>query len=151
VTVQPPLRLSFEVACPPAHAFEVWTSRISLWWPADHTATGEEGLSVIMEPGTGGRLYQRAPDGTEIDWGEVTTWEPPARLGYLWYLRRDRVDATDVMISFRDLGGGVTCVEIEHTGWERLGGDATLWRERNEQGWSTLLPHFLTAIDGGPS
>ena len=33
-----PLRLSFEVAAPPEHAFETWTDAIDHWWPADHTA-----------------------------------------------------------------------------------------------------------------
>ena len=28
-----PLRLSFDVACPPEHAFSMWADRTSLWWP----------------------------------------------------------------------------------------------------------------------
>ena len=36
-----PIRLAFEVDASPAHAFDVWTARISQWWPADHTVTGE--------------------------------------------------------------------------------------------------------------
>jgi hypothetical protein len=39
-----------------------------------------------------------------------------------------------------------TVVEIEHRGWERLGADADVWRDRNRMGWSTLLPHFTAAI-----
>ena len=34
-----PIRLAFDVDAPPAHAFDVWTARISQWWPADHTVT----------------------------------------------------------------------------------------------------------------
>ena len=30
----------------------------------------------------------------------MTVWEPPARLAYLWHLRRDRADATEVEIRF---------------------------------------------------
>jgi Activator of Hsp90 ATPase homolog 1-like protein len=96
-----PLRLSYDVACPAEHAFDVWTRRIDAWWPADHTATGEDGLEVVLEPRVGGRIYQRDPRGTEVDWGEVTLWDPPEQLGYLWHLRRDRADATDVLITFR--------------------------------------------------
>ena len=43
-----------------------------------------------------------------------------------------------------------TGVEIEHTGWERLGAggtDGDMWRDRNRAGWATLLPHFQTSID----
>jgi uncharacterized protein YndB with AHSA1/START domain len=137
----PPLRTSFVVACPPTTAFETWTQRFGSWWPADHTITGRPEL-VSLEPRLGGRIHERGPDGTEHDWGQITVWEPPHRLGYLWHLRRDRADATDVEITFREQGGS-TLVEIEHRGWERLGGDGPVWRERNRDGWSTLLPHFI--------
>ena len=142
-----PIRLSFELACRPDHAFTVWTERIDRWWPADHTVTGAAGLTVVLEGRPGGRIFERTADGTEHDWGEVTLWEPPARLGYLWHLRRDRADATEVEIRFIDRGDATTRVEIEHRGWERLGADGVTWRERNFGGWSTLLPHFVQAAD----
>ncbi|MDN5860634.1 MAG: SRPBCC domain-containing protein [Pseudonocardia sp.] len=141
-----PLTHCFEVACPAAHAFEVWTRRIDLWWPADHTATGEEGLAVVLEPGVGGRIYQRDGTGVEIDWGWVTLWEPPRRLGYRWHLRRDAADATDVEITFVPVAATSTRVDIVHTGWERLGADGPDWRERNLGGWTTLIPHYLQLI-----
>ena len=90
-----PIRLSFEVACPPEKAFRTWTERIATWWPADHTVTGEGDLLVVLEPRVGGRLFERTRGGDEHDWGRVTVWEPPRRLGYTWHLarrpqRRDR-------------------------------------------------------------
>jgi len=142
-----PLRLALDVACPVEHAFATWTAGIGTWWPADHTVTGERGLQVVLEGRVGGRIYERTPAGTEHDWGEVTVWEPPSRLAYLWFLRADRSDATDVEIAFVGTGTG-TRVEIEHRGWERLGTRAGVWRDRNQQGWSTLLPHFAAAADG---
>ena len=141
-----PLRVSFDVACPAGHAFDTWTRRIGAWWPADHTATGEDGLAIVLEPQVGGRIYQRDAAGTEIDWGEVTLWEPPSRLGYLWHLRRDRADATDVLVSFVPLSPATTRVEVEHTGWERLGAGGDDWRNANRAGWTTLLPHFVAAL-----
>lgn len=140
-----PLRLSLRVECPQRHAFEVWTAGISRWWPADHTVTGEPELDVVLEPRVGGRIFERTAAGVELDWGEVTVWEPPHRLGYLWHLRRDRADATEVEITFIDDGDATTRVEIEHRGWERLGADGPDWREANRGGWATLLPHYAKA------
>jgi uncharacterized protein YndB with AHSA1/START domain len=140
-----PLVLSFEVACPPDRAFALWTTRISTWWPPDHTVTGRDDVTVVLEPGVGGRIFERTPDGGEHDWGEVTVWEPPDRLDYLWHLRRDRADATEVSVRFVPSGHQGTLVEIKHTGWDRLGTGAAEWRGRNEVGWRTLLPHYLTA------
>ncbi|HEX5590830.1 MAG TPA: SRPBCC family protein [Candidatus Limnocylindrales bacterium] len=143
-----PIRLAFELDCPAAHAFAVWTARIGTWWPLDHTATGEPGLAVILEPRLGGRIFERTPAGAEHDWGEVTAWEPPARLVYSWHLRRDRADATEVEIRFVPVERTRTRVEIEHRGWERLGAAGETWRDRNHGGWATLLPHYRRAAEG---
>jgi hypothetical protein len=147
MTAIEPLRIDFTVACGIAHAFETWTSRIAAWWPADHTATGASGVEVILEGEVGGRIFQRDPDGSEIDWGEITTWDPPSRLGYLWHLRSNREDATDVDIRFIEVAERETRVEIIHTGWERLGASGQAWRDRNQSGWGGLIPHFVEAAE----
>ena len=141
-----PLRLAFDVDCSPGHAFETWTARFGSWWPASHSVTGRDDLDIVLETRLGGRIFERTPAGEEHDWGEVTIWEPPRRLGYLWHLRRDRADATDVEIRFLRSGAG-TRVEIEHTGWERLGAEGQSWRDRNRGGWESLLPHFREAAE----
>ena len=105
-----PIRLAFEVDCPAGHAFDVWTTRIAQWWPTDHTVSGEPGLTVVLEGRPGGRIFERTTDGIEHDWGEVTVWEPPSRFVYLWHLRRDRADATEVEIRFIDRGTANTLV-----------------------------------------
>lgn len=143
-----PLRLSFEVGCSREHAFRVWTAQLSQWWPGSHTVTGDSTVDIVLEPRIGGRIFERTTDGTEYDWGRITDWEPPVRFGYLWHLRQDRADATQVAVTFVDLGGR-TRVEIEHTGWERLGAKGPELRERNQGGWSGLLPHLIAACEAG--
>ena len=144
--------MSFDVACSVEHAFMTWTSRISSWWPRDHTVTGRRDAVVVLQDGVGGRIYERTADGDEHDWGEVTVWEPPTQLAYLWHLGRDRADATEVEIRFVPHGTAATRIEIEHRGWERLGSSAETWRDRNRMGWQSLIPHFLAAVenDGDP-
>ena len=142
-----PIELTFDVACPPEQAFDTWTTQIGRWWPKDHTVTGTDDLAVVLECRAGGRIYERTGGGVEHEWGEVTIWEPPTRFGYLWHLRRDRADATDVEIRFVDAGAGSTTVEIVHRGWERLGTEGETWRDRNHGGWATLLSHFVAAAE----
>ena len=143
-----PIRLAFDVECPADYAFEVWTARIDTWWPTDHTASGDAATQVVLEGRTGGRIFERTPSGAEHDWGEVTVWEPPSRLSYLWHLRRDRADATEVEIRFVAAGVATTRVEIEHRGWERLGTAGEVQRDRNRGGWATLLPRYVAAASG---
>ena len=58
-----PIELRFTVACSPEHAFEVWATRTSLWWPHSHSRSGDPGLTVTIEPRSGGRVYEFAASG----------------------------------------------------------------------------------------
>jgi hypothetical protein len=59
---------------------------------------------------------------------------------------RDRADTTDVSMSFVPTAERGTRVEITHSMWERLGTRGVAWRDRNHQGWSTLLRYYEAAV-----
>jgi uncharacterized protein YndB with AHSA1/START domain len=143
-----PLLIAFEVGCSPDQTFELWTERTSMWWPTTHTVSAQPGVEVIIEPGVGGRIFERTPQGEEHDWGEVTGWEPPNRISYLWHLRQNRADATEVEITFTATEGNGTTVSIVHHGWEHLGARGQERRDSNQRGWAGLLPHFQAAAAG---
>jgi uncharacterized protein YndB with AHSA1/START domain len=138
--------LEFEVAvqCSNDHAFDVWANRTSMWWPRDHTRSGDPSAVVTFEPRVGGRVFERTPDGTEHDWGEVTVWEPPHRLVYLWHIYGDRSEATLVEITFTAASERTT-VKVKHTGWDRLGEKAEHLRGRNQTNWSDLMKAYVPA------
>jgi uncharacterized protein YndB with AHSA1/START domain len=140
-----PLRVELVVDCDVAHAFATWTERFSAWWPRGHSVSGDP-AEVVLEPRHGGRIFERTRQGDEIDWGEITAWDPPHLLAYRWHIRRGRAEATDVQIRFVAVDGR-TLLEITQAGWERLGDDAHQWRDANAGGWSGLLPHFAAACD----
>lgn len=141
-----PLRLTFEVGCGVHHAFDVWTQRMSSWWPVAHTVSGEAGTVVVLEPRVGGRIFERAPSGEETEWGEVTAWEPPQRLAYIWHIAADRSDATDVEVAFTAVADSVTRVSVKHHGWERLGAEhGRQRRDANQHGWDTVIPAYRQA------
>jgi uncharacterized protein YndB with AHSA1/START domain len=142
-----PIQISFDVDCSVDHAFDVWTARLSSWWPRSHTVSAQDDADVVLERRVGGRIYERTTAGAEHDWGEVTAFEPPRRLSYLWHLRRDRADATEVAISFTAINERTTRVEIEHRGWEILGAGGDAWRDRNYAAWGTLLPRYRDALN----
>ena len=59
-----PIRISFEVACPPDRAFRTWTAQTSIWWPSSHTMTAADGLEVVFEPLVPllGMIWKSIPD-----------------------------------------------------------------------------------------
>jgi hypothetical protein len=104
---------------------------------------------VVLERGVGGRIFERTADGVEYDWGRVTVWEPPSVLGYQWHIGRAPAEATEVSIQFVPTGPAQTRVEIEHSGWERLGASGEDYREQNISGWAALVPHYRAAVRRG--
>jgi uncharacterized protein YndB with AHSA1/START domain len=141
-----PITLRFEVRCSPERAFATWTTDMSLWWPRDHTVSGDDGAEVHFEPGIGGRLFERSAGG-EIDWGRVVAWEPPRRVVYRWHLGFTEDEATEVEVTFTaQAGGGVTVVELVHRGWDELVPEAAaVRRDRNQAGWAGVVPLYQHA------
>ena len=145
-----PIVVEFEVDASPAHAFDVWTSRPTMWWPRSHTMTQDPDLIVVFEPFPGGRIYERGSDGSEHEWGEILVWEPPARLGYLWHLFFDRSEATEINLTFTGTGTG-SRVKLVQTGFERLGDEVGLDRRtRTNQAWLEVTGRYRSALAASP-
>ena len=59
----------------PAEAFELFTTRVSSWWPVEtHSYATTRSPDVVFEPRVGGRVYEVTDEG-EQDWAQ------DARLG----------------------------------------------------------------------
>jgi uncharacterized protein YndB with AHSA1/START domain len=142
---------SITVEAPQEHAFEVFTTGMSRWWPLDSHHIGErEPTEVVVEPRAGGRWFERAADGSECDWGRVLEWEPSGRIVFGWHLGPewkydpDPAMATEVEVRFIPEGPARTRVELEHRGFEVHGERADELRVpvSQEGGWSGLLKRF---------
>jgi hypothetical protein len=72
VAVIAPVRKSVRVKAPIAHAFEVFTSGLTRWWPFDHGVGKKPIQKVLMEPRLGGRWLEIAEDGTETSVATIT-------------------------------------------------------------------------------
>ena len=159
-----PLVIEFEVAVSPARAFSVWTERCGTWWPRSHTVSGDP-AAITFEPRAGGRIFERADDDQEHDWGRVLDWEPPSRLRYRWHLFFDPSEATEVEVTFtavappspaagadaddtRADAARRTAVRLEQRGWERLGDAGAERRARTYGAWARITAAFIAAAEG---
>ena len=140
-----PLRLSFTVACCAADAFDMWTLGTSMWWPREHTISGERDAAVVIEPRLGGRIFERTRSGEEFVWGHITGWQPPHAFTYRWHIGTPPEQATEVEVRFACQDNSTTLVEIEHRGFERLGAEGETRREGNRVGWEAFIPRFAAA------
>jgi uncharacterized protein YndB with AHSA1/START domain len=138
------VRKSVTVAAPPERAFEVFTNRISNWWPFEgHSIGGESVEAAVIEGREGGRFYERQLNGTEENWATMTVWEPPHRLAFSWTITQP---ATEVEVRFIPEGDG-TRVELEHRGFERLA-EAETRRGNYDRGWGKIMERYAEAMEG---
>ena len=146
-----PVRRSITVPATRERAWAVFTGDIGRWWPATHSIGGSPYKTAAMEPHAGGRWYETGEDGSTCQWGEVLTWDPPARLVLAWRIGGDwRYDPdlhTEVEVTFTE-AGGATRVDLEHRHLERMGEAEERARAAFESpnGWGGILALFAAAI-----
>jgi hypothetical protein len=63
---------------PVQQAFDLFTTQIGQWWPADRRHLNDPSSALfLLETG---RFYERAANGTELDLGRVRLWQSPRRI-----------------------------------------------------------------------
>ena len=155
---RPPIRQSTMVRSDREHVFEGFVRTLAVWWPLQPISVGRERVrDVTVEPHVGGRVYETWDDGTTVDWGRLTVWQPPDRFVLTWY---NTPEPTEVELTFTALGPRLTRVAVEHRGWERLTDDqlredcAAPGGYRSGAyvtGWAQVLAAFAAAIDADPT
>ena len=151
---RPPVRCSTTVRSSREHTFDVFVRTIGVWWPAQPFSAGRERVrDITIEHQCGGRVFELWDDGTTVDWGQLSVWEPPARFVMSWL---GTPAPTEVELSFRELGPSLTRVVVEHRGWEalteeQLSEDCALPGGYTGgayfAGWTRILDAFVPAVE----
>ncbi len=121
------VRTSIVVDAPIERAFTVFTADMGSWWPPEHHIIEGELAGMVFEPSVGGRIYDRATDGTECAWARVLAYEPPTRVVFSWditlqwQIEADPAKTSEVEVRFVSEGPHSTRVELEHRHLERHG------------------------------
>ncbi len=122
--------------CPIEWAFALFTDGISDWWPPEHRLTRDPASTVHLQ--SGGRFFERAADGREMELGRVRVWDAPARLVLDFYLGTGPDRPTEVTVRFEPCDDG-TRVCIEH---RATPSSIELWGTRSPayvKNWSAVL------------
>jgi hypothetical protein len=143
-----PVRKTVHVRVPIEHAFEVFTSGLTRWWPHDHTVGKKPVRKVMLEPRLGGRWLEISEDGTETCDATIIVWEPPHRFVMLWQINAqwqpDQSMKSEVDVRFVAEGAESTRVELVHHKFETMGAEAgTSMRNAVDGGWPGLMQRFV--------
>jgi hypothetical protein len=139
---------SITVPLSPARAFEMFTSRMTDFWPKEHSIGSAEIAEVVVEPRVGGRWFERGVDGSECQWGRVAAWEPPRKVVLLWQIganwQYDPDFETEVDVTFSEEGSAHTRVDLHHRNLQRYGAATDQMRTifDDPKGWAGTLARF---------
>lgn len=142
-----PVRKTVRVKVPVAHAFDVFTSGLSRWWPRDHGIGGKPIAKVLMETRLGGRWLEIAEDGTETSAATIILWDPPHRFTMVWQInaqwKPDLAMKSEVDVRFTADGPNATLVQLIHHKFESMGAEAgASMRKDVEGGWPGLIERY---------
>jgi uncharacterized protein YndB with AHSA1/START domain len=150
-----PIEISVVVPLDRQGAFDLFARRIGDWWPAKLTWSGDALVSFEIEPRQGGHCVERGPFGFSLDWGRVTTWQPPERLAFTWQIGPDRTPqpdperASEVEVTFVGADAARSTVSLDHRALERHGDGAEAYRAgmSGPQGWTFILDRYVAAAN----
>jgi uncharacterized protein YndB with AHSA1/START domain len=145
---------SVVVSGSPERAFAVFTQKFDAIKPREHNLLGSPIVETILEPRVGGRIVDRAEDGSECAWARILAFDPPERLvftwdiGPTWQLEDDLDNASEVELRFIAEGPDTTRVELEHRHLDRHGSGWESLRDgvADEQGWPLYLSRYAALV-----
>lgn len=133
--------------------FDLFTGRMTEFWPPEHSIAAAPFEVVVLEPRVGGRWFERDAGGNECDWGRVCAWEPPSRVVLAWQIGADwKFDPgfeTEVEVVFTEVDARHTRVELRHRQLERYGEQAEQMRAifDSPNGWTETLNRCARLAD----
>lgn len=136
------IRKTLLLACDPDRAFELLTRQAGAWWPPDRRHTQDPRSQIFIEPG--GRFFERATDGREVELGVVRVFSPPERLVLDWYPGSGAEQPTHVEIALRAEGDG-TRVELLHQAGPFSAEAYGRNQGRYEQSWGLVFEAWAQA------
>lgn len=144
---------STEVAVPVERAWEVFTTRFDEVKPRDHNLMASPIVETVLEPWVGGRVVDRAEDGSTCQWGRVLEVEAPRRLlvswdiGPSWQIEQDPERCSEFEVTLAALAPDRTLVTIEHRHIDRHGDgwEGTAASVASDGGWPLYLRRYAEA------
>jgi len=128
--------------CDRQRAFALFTEQAGTWWPLDRRHTKDAASTIHME--SGGRFFERARSGAEVEMGRVRVFSPGERLVLDWYPGTGPEHPTEVEVRFETVDGG-TRVTVTHgpgaAGEERFSARAAAY----DRSWELVLAAWRDA------
>jgi hypothetical protein len=144
-----------------AHAFDVFTLELDLWWRTGtaYRIGGKHAGKLHLEPRLGGRVFEQYGEtGRSVhEIGTITAWDRPHRFAFTWRgINFSPGEITLVEVWFEACDAG-TLVTLEHRGFAALPPEHPVRHGKPVVGfiadlgmwWAGLLSSFRTRAEPG--
>ncbi|WP_345104543.1 SRPBCC family protein [Mucilaginibacter panaciglaebae] len=122
-------------------AFNVFTTKMGLWWPKSHHIGTAPMVKLSLENQLNGRWYSTHEDGSEVEIGYVLVWDPYNLLVLNWQINGDfKFDdqlTTRVEVQFIAESPTTTRVILQHHDLNKLGSGKTI--QMMDEGWGMIF------------
>lgn len=128
---------SVTLDCSVAHAFQVFTQQVDLWWPKGHRRFEESSLQHDVR--VGGKLIEQAANGERFVLADIVAIEPPHQIELAWHPGK-LTNPTRTLVTFSADGAHRANVVVTHSEGHAAMGDA--WPQRAalfDKGWNAVL------------
>lgn len=127
---------SVDVSADALTAFRLFVEEIDQWWVRGRSNFYDSARAVGMriEPGVGGRYLEEYDDGTALEIGRITVWDPGQRLVY-----QSSLDDTEVEVRFVPTATGTRVALVQRL---ILGGQSAQFYT----GWPNILGWFADFV-----
>lgn len=145
-----PVHKQVKVRLSTEQSFRLFTEGMNKWWPLlTHSVGEEQSESCYFEGWVGGRIMEVLKDGSEAEWGKVLVWQPYELVKFTWYPGRTADTGQEVTVTFSEIEGGGTLVDLIHVGWETLGERAQAIRTGYVTGWDLVMAKYVICATEG--
>lgn len=141
-----PIVRSIEVPCNQATAFRIFAEEAGSWWPlarfTQSAMSGSSAQNVVIEPISGGDVYEVTPDGAKVSWGKVEQYDPPNLLSMQFHipLPKERIrERSIVTVNFEPVSPNRTKVTLIQTNWEAFGKRGSMLHGGYGLGWAHIF------------
>jgi uncharacterized protein YndB with AHSA1/START domain len=154
-TEQTSIQREIVVEASPESAFRFFVEDFGRFKPPWHNMLAADIAETVIEPHAGGRVFDRAIDGSECQWGRVVAYESPMRVVFSWdispqwQLEPDPAKASEVEVRFIAEAPERTRVELEHRNLDRHGAGWEGERDAvgGDGGWPLYLQRYAALIN----
>jgi hypothetical protein len=143
------------MACSARIAFGQFTDGIMEWWPKNYTWSQHKLIKMEIPNRVGSFCTEFGPHGFRCDWGRVTRYTEAKEVAFTWQIAMNRAPepdpqkASEVIIRFNELSGGLTRVEFQHIDFSKHGNDWRAYLEAmdSEDGWDLILQGYKESLE----